>query len=222
MISDIKMSKERFVGSNKITDGCDRPVSRLRHPERDRLRRTSTSAIRIAPSPSCRPARRRPDKMVADRKVKFPEIGPLTRAHRQRHAQGRQRVRRRARAWPRVCSPTTWRPTCSWWAARTSPARCRSPAHSIEGAIKQGGVGVEMGLLAFKWGRMAVIDPDFVRAEIKKYEAVERGAAADRRGARDRRRASARRARPSACWRSACPTSSTTRTRRTRGATPTS
>ena len=30
-----------------------------------------------------------------------------------------------------------------------------------------------MGLLAFKWGRMAVIDPDFVRAEIKKYEAVE-------------------------------------------------
>jgi indolepyruvate ferredoxin oxidoreductase len=49
------------------------------------------------------------------------------------------------------------------------------PIHgsAIENAIKQGGVGVEMGLLAFKWGRMAVIDPDFVRAEIKKYEVVE-------------------------------------------------
>jgi len=32
-------------------------------------------------------------------------------------------------------------------------------------------VGVEMSLLAFKWGRMAVVDLDFVKAEIHKYEA---------------------------------------------------
>jgi indolepyruvate ferredoxin oxidoreductase len=41
-------------------------------------------------------------------------------------------------------------------------------AESIETAIKQAGVGVEMGLAAFKWGRMAVVDRAFVEAEIAK------------------------------------------------------
>jgi indolepyruvate ferredoxin oxidoreductase len=41
-------------------------------------------------------------------------------------------------------------------------------AESIETAIKQGGVGVEMSLAAFKWGRMAVVDRAFVEAEIAK------------------------------------------------------
>jgi indolepyruvate ferredoxin oxidoreductase len=41
---------------------------------------------------------------------------------------------------------------------------------SIEAAIKQGGVAVDMGLLALKWGRMAVVDREFVHAEIRKYE----------------------------------------------------
>ena len=35
---------------------------------------------------------------------------------------------------------------------------------SIETAIKEAGVGVEMGLAAFKWGRMAVIDRAFVES----------------------------------------------------------
>jgi indolepyruvate ferredoxin oxidoreductase len=44
-------------------------------------------------------------------------------------------------------------------------------AASIETAVKQAGVGVEMSLLAFKWGRMAVVDLDFVKAEIHKFDA---------------------------------------------------
>ena len=41
-------------------------------------------------------------------------------------------------------------------------------AKAIEQAIQKAGVAVEMGLLAFKWGRMAVVDESFVRAEIAK------------------------------------------------------
>jgi len=48
--------------------------------------------------------------------------------------------------------------------AGTIPLR----ASSIETAIKQSGVAVDMSLAAFRWGRMAVIDRDFVLAEAAK------------------------------------------------------
>jgi indolepyruvate ferredoxin oxidoreductase len=44
-------------------------------------------------------------------------------------------------------------------------------AASIETAIQQAGVGVEMGLAAFRWGRMAVVDHAFVQAEASKSTA---------------------------------------------------
>ncbi len=43
-------------------------------------------------------------------------------------------------------------------------------AESIEAAIKASGVGVEQSLAAFRWGRMAVLDLSFVKAEIAKYQ----------------------------------------------------
>ena len=51
------------------------------------------------------------------------------------------------------------------------PERLPISAAAFETAIKQAGVGVDMSLLAFKWGRMAVVDIDYVHAEIHKYEA---------------------------------------------------
>ncbi len=45
-------------------------------------------------------------------------------------------------------------------------------AESIEAAIKQSGVAVEMSLAAFRWGRMAVVDRAFVEAEIAKGKAA--------------------------------------------------
>jgi indolepyruvate ferredoxin oxidoreductase len=45
-------------------------------------------------------------------------------------------------------------------------------AESIEIAIKQSGVAVEMSVAAFRWGRMAVIDRAFVEAEIAKGQAA--------------------------------------------------
>ncbi len=44
-------------------------------------------------------------------------------------------------------------------------------AESIEQAIQQSGVAVEMSLAAFRWGRMVVVDRAFVEAEIAKYKA---------------------------------------------------
>ena len=41
-------------------------------------------------------------------------------------------------------------------------------AESIEAAIQQSGVAVEMGLAAFRWGRMAVVDRAFVETGIAK------------------------------------------------------
>jgi len=40
---------------------------------------------------------------------------------------------------------------------------------SLEQAIRMAGVGVEQGLAAFRWGRMALVDLAFVKEEIAKY-----------------------------------------------------
>jgi indolepyruvate ferredoxin oxidoreductase len=42
-------------------------------------------------------------------------------------------------------------------------------AESIEAAIRNSGVGVEQSLAAFRWGRMVVVDRQFVLDEIAKY-----------------------------------------------------
>jgi indolepyruvate ferredoxin oxidoreductase len=57
--------------------------------------------------------------------------------------------------------------------AGTIPLR----AESIEAAIRQSGVAVEMSLAAFRWGRMAVVDRAFVEAEIARLTQGERPAA---------------------------------------------
>ncbi|HSO44114.1 MAG TPA: DUF6537 domain-containing protein, partial [Rhodoferax sp.] len=44
-------------------------------------------------------------------------------------------------------------------------------AESIEAAIKNSGVAVEMSLAAFRWGRMVVLDRAFVEAEIARHGA---------------------------------------------------
>jgi indolepyruvate ferredoxin oxidoreductase len=171
VISDIKVSKERSVGSNKITDGStdlylgfdilnatDYKNFDKCHPDRT-IAVVSTGKTQTGP-------------MAADRKVKFPEIAPLTRAidavtrkadnvyvDAQAMAEG---------LFADNMATNMFMVGCAYQAGAL-------PIHgsAIENAVRQGGVGVDMGLLAFKWGRMAAIDPDFVRAEVKKYEAAE-------------------------------------------------
>lgn len=50
--------------------------------------------------------------------------------------------------------------------AGTIPLR----AESIEDAIRQSGVAVDMSLAAFRWGRMAVVDRAFVEAEVARQK----------------------------------------------------
>jgi len=44
-------------------------------------------------------------------------------------------------------------------------------AESIEAAIKNSGVAVDMSLAAFRWGRMVVVDRAFVEAEVARHQA---------------------------------------------------
>jgi indolepyruvate ferredoxin oxidoreductase len=171
VISDIKVTKERFIGSNKITDGStdlylgfdilnatDYKNFDKCHPDRT-IAVVSTGKTQTGP-------------MAADRKVKFPEVGPLTRAIEQVTRKA-DNVFVDAQGMAEGLFADNMATNMFMVGCAYQSGALPIHASAIENAIKQGGVGVEMGLLAFKWGRMAVIDPDFVRAEIKKYEVVE-------------------------------------------------
>jgi indolepyruvate ferredoxin oxidoreductase len=79
VISDIKVSKERSVGSSKITDGSTDLylgfdiLNATDYKNFDKCHPDRTIAVVST-------GKAQTGKMAADRKVKFPEIGPLTRA----------------------------------------------------------------------------------------------------------------------------------------------
>jgi indolepyruvate ferredoxin oxidoreductase len=110
--------------------------------------------------------------MAADRKVKFPEIGPLTRAIDQ-VARKADNVYLDGQGLAEGLFADNMATNMFMVGVAYQAGALPISAKSIEGAIKQSGVAVDMGLLAFAWGRMAVVDPGFVRAEVKKYEGGE-------------------------------------------------
>ncbi len=166
VISDIKITNEPFDGSNKISDGrtdlylgfdilnaTDPKNLDKCHPER------TIAVVSTTQTPT--------GQMVSDRHVLFPATNALT--------AGIDRVTRKAEnvfldgqalaegLFGDSMATNTFMVGVAYQAG-TIPLK----AESIETAIKQGGVGVEMGLAAFKWGRMAVVDRAFVEAEIAK------------------------------------------------------
>jgi indolepyruvate ferredoxin oxidoreductase len=168
VISDIKVTAMPFDGSNKISDGCtdlylgfdilnatDPKNLDKCHPER------TVAVVSTTSSPT--------GQMVSDRHVQFPALGGLT--------AGIDRVTRHADnvfldgqaladgLFGDSMATNTFMVGVAWQAGTLPIA-----AASIEEAIKQAGVGIEMGLAAFKWGRMAVVDRAFVLAEIAKGE----------------------------------------------------
>ena len=166
VISDIKITNAPFDGSNKISDGrtdlylgfdilnaTDPKNLDKCHPER------TGAVVSTTQSPT--------GQMVSNRHVMFPATRGLT--------AGIDKVTRKADnvfldgqalaegLFGDSMATNTFMVGVAYQAG-TIPLK----AESIETAIKQAGVGVEMGLAAFKWGRMAVVDRAFVEAEVAK------------------------------------------------------
>ena len=170
VISDIKITNAPFDGSNKISDGrtdlyLGFDILNATDPKNlDKCHPTRTIAVvSTTQTPT--------GQMVSDRHVVFPIVNVLT--------AGIDAVTRKADnvfldgqalaegLFGDSMATNTFMVGVAYQAG-TIPLK----AESIETAIKQAGVGVEMGLAAFKWGRMAVVDRAFVEAEVAKGKAA--------------------------------------------------
>lgn len=166
VVSDVKISVNAYEGANKISDGyadlylgfdivtATAAVNLAKcHPKR------SIAVISTSQSPT--------GFMVVDRTVQFPEIDNLKRSidavsrkvdnfylDAQRLAEG-------------LFSDSMATNMLLVGVAYQCGALPLG-ADSIEAAIQQNGVQAEMSALAFRWGRMVVVDREFVLAEIRK------------------------------------------------------
>jgi indolepyruvate ferredoxin oxidoreductase len=169
VISDIKITNAPFDGSNKISDGrtdlyLGFDILNATDPKNlDKCHPSRTIAVvSTTQSPT--------GQMVSDRHVMFPVINALT--------AGIDKVTRKAEnvfldgqalaegLFGDAMATNNFMVGAAFQAG-TIPLK----AESIETAIKQSGVAVEMSLAAFRWGRMAVVDRAFVEAEIAKGRA---------------------------------------------------
>jgi indolepyruvate ferredoxin oxidoreductase len=166
VISDIKITNAPFDGSNKISDGrtdlylgfdilnaTDPKNLDKCHPER------TVAIVSTTQSPT--------GQMIADRQVMFPATRGLI--------AGIDKVTRKAdnvfldgQALAEGLFGDSMATNTLMIGVAFQAGTLPLKASSIEAAIKQAGVGVEMGLAAFKWGRMAVVDRAFVETEIAK------------------------------------------------------
>ncbi|ATE61296.1 indolepyruvate ferredoxin oxidoreductase family protein [Thauera sinica] len=169
VISDIKVTGTRFDGSNKISDGStdlylgfdilnatDPKNLDKCHPER------TIAIVATGQAPT--------GYMVSDKSVQFPNVGGLTRGI-DRVTRKNDNVYMDAQTLAEGLFADSMATNMFMVGVAYQAGALPIGAASIEAAIKQAGVGIEMSLLAFKWGRMAVVDLDFVKAEIHKYEA---------------------------------------------------
>lgn len=166
VISDIKITNEAFDGANKISDGAadlylgfdilnatDAKNLDKCHPSR------TIAVISTTQTPT--------GHMIANRHVLFPALNPLqaginkvTRAADNVFLDGQAL----AEGLFGDSMATNLFMVGVAYQAGTIPLK----AASLEAAIQQAGVAVEMGLAAFRWGRMAVVDAGFVHAEIER------------------------------------------------------
>ena len=166
VISDIKISNAPFDGSNKISDGrtdlyLGFDILNATDPKNlDKCLPERTIAV---VSTTMTPT----GQMVSDRHVFFPNTSALTagidRVTRKEHNIYLDGQALAEGLFGDAMATNNFMVGVAFQAG-TIPLR----ASSIETAIKQSGVAVDMSLAAFRWGRMAVIDRDFVLAEAAK------------------------------------------------------
>ncbi len=170
VISDVKISHEPFGGSNKITDGRTDlylgfdilNATDAKNLDKCLAERT-IAVISTTQTPT--------GHIVTNRHTQFPAEAPLIEAI--------NRVTRRednvfldgqalADGLFADSMATNLFMVGVAYQAGTIPLK----AESLEEAIRMAGVGVEQGVAAFRWGRMAQLDLAFVQAEIAKYAPV--------------------------------------------------
>ncbi|MCV2219752.1 indolepyruvate ferredoxin oxidoreductase family protein [Thauera sp. Sel9] len=163
VISDIKITHAPFKGSNKISDGrADLYLGFdiLNATDPKNLDKCSPDRTIAVVSTTETPT----GQMVANRKTLFPAVGGLS--------AGIDRVTRTADnvfldgqalaegLFGDAMATNNFMVGVAFQAG-TIPLQ----AESIEEAIRQSGVAVDMSLAAFRWGRLAVVDRAFVEAE---------------------------------------------------------
>jgi indolepyruvate ferredoxin oxidoreductase len=170
VISDIKVTAQPFDGANKISDGCadiylgfdilnatDPKNLDKCHPER------TIAIISTTETPT--------GQMVTNRHVTFPALGGLT-AGIQRVTRAADNVFLDGQGLAEGLFGDSMATNLFMVGVAFQAGTLPLKAESLEAAIEQAGVGVQMGLAAFRWGRMAVVDYAFVTAEAAKINAA--------------------------------------------------
>jgi indolepyruvate ferredoxin oxidoreductase len=167
VISDIKITHEPFTGSNKISDGrtdlyLGFDILNATDPKNlDKcLPERTIAVVNTTQTPT--------GQMVSNRKNFFPIVRSLTdginRVTRKEHNVFLDGQAMAEGLFGDAMATNNFMVGVAFQAG-TIPLK----AESIETAIKNSGVGVEQSLAAFRWGRMVVVDPSFVEAEIAKH-----------------------------------------------------
>ncbi|WP_342133573.1 indolepyruvate ferredoxin oxidoreductase family protein [Hydrogenophaga sp. OTU3427] len=163
VISDIKVTRAPFKGANKISDGradlylgfdilnaTDAKNLDKCHPER------TIAVVSTTATPT--------GQMVAKRQVLFPAVRPLT-AGIDRVTRSADNVFLDGQALAEGLFGDSMATNLFMVGVAFQAGTLPLQAESLETAIRQAGVGVEQGIAAFRWGRMAVVDRAFVEAQ---------------------------------------------------------
>lgn len=168
VISDIKITHAPFKGSNKISDGradlyLGFDILNATDPKNlDKCNPERTIAVvSTTQTPT--------GQMVTNRKALFPATSGLTggidRVTRKEHNVFLDGEALAAGLFGDAMATNNFMVGVAYQAG-TIPLK----AESIEDAIRQSGVAVDMSLAAFRWGRMAVVDRAFVEAEVARQK----------------------------------------------------
>ena len=170
VISDIKISHQPFLGSNKISDGRSDlylgfDILNATDPKNlDKCGKERTIAV---VSTTATPT----GQTVTNRHNLFPAIDGLV-AGINRVSRAEENVFLDGQAMAEGLFADAMATNNFMVGVAFQAGTIPLKAESIETAIKQSGVAVDMSLAAFRWGRMVVVDRAFVEAEIAKYKPV--------------------------------------------------
>jgi len=171
VISDIKITAEPFEAANKIADGRTDlylGFDILNATSKKNLDKCLPERTIAVVSTSQRPT----GHMVSDRHVSFPAVKGLT-AGIDKVTRQADNVYIDAEALALGLFNDSMATNLLMVGVAYQAGTIPLQAESIETAIRNAGVGVEQGIAAFRWGRMAVIDPDHVQREIARHEVAQ-------------------------------------------------